>query len=76
MPALGFGALIPDPAATLSATRDALEAGFRHFDCAERYRNELEVGEALQAGLPPAASRARTSSSPQNCGTPIIGLSV
>jgi aldehyde reductase len=23
--------------------------GFRHFDCAERYRNEREVGEALQA---------------------------
>jgi alcohol dehydrogenase (NADP+) len=51
MPALGFGTLIPDPAVTISATRDALEAGFRHFDCAERYRNESEVGEALQAGL-------------------------
>ncbi len=51
MPALGFGTLIPDPAATISATRDALEAGFRHFDCAERYRNEREVGEALQTGL-------------------------
>ncbi|MDP9079604.1 MAG: aldo/keto reductase [Bacteroidota bacterium] len=51
MPALGFGTLIPDAAATISATRDALEAGFRHFDCAERYRNESEVGEALQEGL-------------------------
>jgi len=51
MPALGFGTLISDAAATTSATRDALEAGFRHFDCAERYRNEREVGEALQAGL-------------------------
>ena len=51
MPALGFGTLIPDAAETISATRDALEAGFRHFDCAERYRNEREVGEALQAGL-------------------------
>jgi alcohol dehydrogenase (NADP+) len=51
MPALGFGTLIPDAAMTISATRDALEAGFRHFDCAERYRNESEVGEALQAGL-------------------------
>lgn len=51
IPALGFGTLIPDPAVTVSATRDALEAGFRHFDCAERYRNEREVGEALQAGL-------------------------
>src|SRR5580704_2564314 len=53
IPALGFGTLIPDPAVTITATRDALEAGFRHFDCAERYRNEREVGEALQAGLAP-----------------------
>ncbi|HEY4710779.1 MAG TPA: aldo/keto reductase [Candidatus Acidoferrales bacterium] len=51
MPALGFGTLIPDAAVTITATRDALEAGFRHFDCAERYRNEREVGRALAAGL-------------------------
>jgi diketogulonate reductase-like aldo/keto reductase len=51
MPALGFGTLIPDSATTISATRDALEAGYRHFDCAERYRNEREVGEALRIGL-------------------------
>ena len=51
MPALGFGTLIPDAALTRTATRDALDAGFRHFDCAERYRNEREVGEALEAGL-------------------------
>src|SRR5882724_8123973 len=51
MPALGFGTLIPDAALTITATRDALEAGFRHFDCAERYGNEREVGRALQAGF-------------------------
>jgi aldehyde reductase len=51
IPALGFGTLIPDATETITATRDALEAGFRHFDCAERYRNEREVGTALQAGL-------------------------
>ena len=51
MPALGCGTLIPDAAETIAVTRDALAAGFRHFDCAERYRNEREVGEALQAGL-------------------------
>src|SRR5580704_8004028 len=51
MPALGFGTLIADAALTRTATRDALDAGFRHFDCAERYRNEREVGDALQAGL-------------------------
>ncbi|HEX3798741.1 MAG TPA: aldo/keto reductase [Verrucomicrobiae bacterium] len=51
MPALGFGTLIPDPAETRSATANALKVGFRHFDCAERYRNEREVGEALQTAL-------------------------
>jgi aldehyde reductase len=51
MPALGFGTLIPDAAATILATSAALDPGFRHFDCAERYGNEREVGQALQAGL-------------------------
>ena len=48
MPAVGFGTLIPDPFATRQATKTALEAGFRHFDCAERYRNEEAIGEAMQ----------------------------
>jgi alcohol dehydrogenase (NADP+) len=51
IPALGFGTLIPDSSVTISATKDALQAGFRHFDCAERYRNEREVGEVLNAAL-------------------------
>jgi len=55
IPVLGFGTLIPDAAATMSATRYALDAGFRHFDCAERYRNEREVGVALHEGLTAAA---------------------
>src|ERR1700676_5013444 len=48
IPALGFGTLIPDPIATRNATKAALEAGFRLLDTAERYRNEKEVGEAMQ----------------------------
>src|SRR5579864_7320129 len=48
MPAVGFGTLIADSVATRQATKAALEAGFRHFDCAERYRNEQAVGDALQ----------------------------
>ena len=48
IPAVGFGTLIPDPVKTAQATASALEAGFRHFDCAERYRNEAAVGDALQ----------------------------
>ena len=51
MPALGFGTLIPDPVETKIATTNALKTGFRHLDCAERYRNEQQVGEALQAEL-------------------------
>jgi len=50
IPASGFGTLISDSAETLSATRGALDAGFCHFDCAERYRNEKEVGDALRMG--------------------------
>ena len=48
MPAVGFGTLIPDPGVTRQAVKTALEVGFRHFDCAERYRNEAAVGEAMQ----------------------------
>jgi diketogulonate reductase-like aldo/keto reductase len=51
MPAVGFGTLIPDPLVTKQATMAALEAGFRHFDCAERYRNEEAVGDAMQAAF-------------------------
>ncbi len=49
IPAAGFGTLIPDPLATQQATKTALEVGFRHFDCAERYRNEQAVGDAMRA---------------------------
>jgi diketogulonate reductase-like aldo/keto reductase len=48
IPALGFGTLIPDPVATKEAVRISLEVGFRQFDCAERYRNEEHVGEAMR----------------------------
>src|ERR1700735_1222229 len=49
IPAAGFGTLIADIELTRTATRAALDAGYRHLDCAERYRNEAEIGEALQA---------------------------
>jgi diketogulonate reductase-like aldo/keto reductase len=48
IPAVGFGTLIPDPLVTKDAVTRALDVGFRHFDCAERYRNEEAVGEALE----------------------------
>jgi diketogulonate reductase-like aldo/keto reductase len=48
IPALGFGTLLSDATETRDATIAAVEAGFRHLDCAERYRNEEEVGAALK----------------------------
>jgi len=51
IPAVGFGTLIPDPVATQQATKTALDVGFRHLDCAERYRNEEAVGDALQDAI-------------------------
>jgi diketogulonate reductase-like aldo/keto reductase len=57
IPAVGFGTLIPDSLVTKQATSTALEAGFRQFDCAERYRNEEPVGEAMQAAFKSGAVR-------------------
>jgi 2,5-diketo-D-gluconate reductase A len=52
IPQLGFGTFQIPPADTKAATLIALEAGYRHIDTAELYRNELEVGEAVrESGL-------------------------
>jgi diketogulonate reductase-like aldo/keto reductase len=48
IPAVGFGTLIPDLLETKRATKAALEVGYRHLDCAERYLNEEAVGDALR----------------------------
>ncbi len=51
MPAVGSGTLIPDLVTTKQAVAKALSVGFRHFDCAERYRNEEAVGEAIAEAI-------------------------
>ncbi|MFL6607664.1 MAG: aldo/keto reductase [Pseudomonas sp.] len=51
MPAVGFGTLMRDLATTTEAVRCALQTGFRHFDCAERYRNEDKIGVAFHEVL-------------------------
>jgi diketogulonate reductase-like aldo/keto reductase len=48
IPALGFGTSLSDNTRTRVAVKAAVEAGFRHLDAAERYRNEAEVGAALK----------------------------
>jgi diketogulonate reductase-like aldo/keto reductase len=51
MPVVGFGTLIPSLLDTREATTTALQVGFRHFDCAERYGNEEAVGDAFQEAM-------------------------
>jgi alcohol dehydrogenase (NADP+) len=48
IPAVGFGTLISNRSAAKQAVKVALEVGFRHIDCAEIYRTEDVVGEAMQ----------------------------
>lgn len=47
IPALGFGTSLSDRDETRNAVKAAVKIGFRHLDAAERYRNEAEVGAAL-----------------------------
>ncbi len=59
LPALGFGTLLPDPSLTGQAVKTALQVGFRHLDCAERYRNEDAVGEALKEAFSKGPAQTR-----------------
>jgi diketogulonate reductase-like aldo/keto reductase len=49
IPALGFGTYDPlnEPGKCYTSVRGALEAGYRHLDCAAYYLNESEAGNAI-----------------------------
>ncbi|KAK9295924.1 hypothetical protein QLX08_009894 [Tetragonisca angustula] len=50
IPVLGLGTWQggDDPTVVEQAVRDAVDAGYRHFDCAYIYRNEKEIGKVLR----------------------------
>lgn len=49
MPRLGFGVWQVAPQVCTSVVETALEAGYRHIDSAQAYRNEAEAGAALRS---------------------------
>ena len=53
IPILGFGVFQIPAEETKQAVLDAIAAGYRHFDTAQAYANESEVGQAIaESGLP------------------------
>ncbi|WP_174520180.1 aldo/keto reductase, partial [Levilactobacillus senmaizukei] len=49
IPMLGFGTYLIDSQDVPAAIKTALDAGYRHLDCAHIYGNEPAVGAAIKA---------------------------
>lgn len=48
IPVLGFGTYQLEKSDVADSIQGAIDAGYRHFDCAHIYGNEVEVGTALK----------------------------
>lgn len=51
IPTVGLGTWQSTPGEIKDVVKIALGSGYRHFDCAQAYGNEAEIGEALEVFL-------------------------
>ncbi len=51
VPAIGLGTWKSEKDKTYQAIREAINIGYRHFDCAFIYENEIEIGRAIQDAI-------------------------
>ena len=51
IPVVGLGIWKTEAGQAKQAVKDAIDVGYRHFDCAYCYEDEGEIGEALQESI-------------------------